>query len=535
MSDEVTTDSGIPLKRIYRPEDVASLDYDVHLGDSGSYPYTRGIHPEMFRRRPWIMRVLAGEGTPRQTNVRLRKLLAAGQTGIDVIGDSPTMSWLDSDHPLAAASVGTQGVPLCCLDDYRELLEGIPLDAVSLSWSAPAPFVVAALTCLAEERGTPTDAVRGSTIVVPLYCEDCSYATGHPVEMRMRLAVDAIEFSAQRLPNFHAFVEDAYYISEVGLNAVEELALALVEARAIIRALLSRGVPIDSFGHRIAFLLTARMDFFEEIAKYRALRRIWARMMRDEFGAQDPRSWRLTITVHTSGISLTASQLPNNIVRGAYEALAAVLGGCQAVEVCAFDEPFRVPTLEAATVALRTLQIIAYETGVTRVADPLGGSYYVETLTNELEERVLALVRDIEAKGDVLELARTGYFASVFHRAISRRHEALRTGIKKVVGVNVLVMPPEEDTLLRDLAETRFEVAQEQIEKVRELRRRRDQAKVRAALAHVASTAREPSANLVFPIMEALKVGATMGEIAGAVRTAYQAPYSPLEERLLAL
>jgi methylmalonyl-CoA mutase N-terminal domain/subunit len=277
------------------------------------------------------------------------------------------------------------------------------------------------------------------------------------------------------------------------------------------------------------------MDFFEEIAKYRALRRIWARMMRDEFGAQDPRSWRLTITVHTSGISLTASQLPNNIVRGAYEALAAVLGGCQAVEVCAFDEPFRVPTLEAATVALRTLQIIAYETGVTRVADPLGGSYYVETLTNELEERVLALVRDIEAKGDVLELARTGYFASVFHRAISRRHEALRTGIKKVVGVNVLVMPPEEDTLLRDLAETRFEVAQEQIEKVRELRRRRDQAKVRAALAHVASTAREPSANLVFPIMEALKVGATMGEIAGAVRTAYQAPYSPLEERLLAL
>lgn len=533
MPQDVTTDSGIPVKPIYRPEDVAWLDYGQDLGDSGSYPYTRGIHPQMFRERPWIMRVLAGEGTPKQTNQRLRKLLAAGQTGIDVIGDSPTMSWLDSDHPLALGSVGTQGVPLCCLDDYRELLEGIPLDGVSLSWSAPAAFVVAALACLAQERGADPARIRGSTILIPLYCEDCSYSNRQPIQMRMRLAVDTVEYCARHLPNFHAFVEDAYYISEVGLNAVEELALALVEARAIIRTLLAKGVSIDSFAHRIAFLLTARMDFFEEIAKYRALRRIWARMMRDEFGAKDPRSWRLTITVHTSGISLTASQLPNNIVRGAYEALAAVLGGCQAVEVCAFDEPFRVPTLEAATVALRTLQIIALETGITRVADPLGGSYYLESLTRELEERALAMVMEIEGKGGPVELAESGYFANIFHRAIARRHEAIRNGTKAVVGVNVLTMPPDEDTLLRQVAKTRLEVSTEQIEKVRELRRRRDPIALAKALSHLEETAHDPSANLIPAIMEALRADATMEEVTRAVRSAYGPTQDPILRRAL--
>ena len=523
------TQSRIPLKRIYSPDDVKDLVYERDLGDAGSYPFTRGSHPDMFRARPWITRALCGESTPRETNRRLKVLASKGQTGVDVIGDAPTVAYIDSDHPLAAKTVGTQGVPLCCLEDYREMLEGIPLDEVTLSWSAPYCFAIAGLAIVAEENGVPLAKIRGSTVLNSLFVEECGYATRLPLETRVRASVDCIEFCAKHLPNFHAFLEDVYYISEVALDSIEEVALALVEARFFINEALKRGLGIDDFAPRIAILVTARMDFFEEIAKFRALRRIWARMMKEEYKATNPRSLRPAITVHTSGLSLTAQQPANNIVRGAYEALAAILGGCQAVEISCFDEPYRTPSVEAASVSLKTQQIIACETGTTAVVDPLGGSYYVEALTSELERSILERVKEIEGKGDIRALSQGGYFRTIFDNAIRRYQEDIASGRRKVVGTNVFRVPPEEDTLLRETVETKIEVAEEQIQKIKELKAKRDSAKVKEALNAVYRGAQQGSVNLVPVTMEAFKKAATMGEITGAIRLAYGSAYDPFE------
>jgi len=521
--------SGIPIKRIYTPDDIQDLVYESDLNDAGSYPFTRGIHPNMYRERYWIMRVLCGESTPNETNRRLKLLSSAGQTGIDVIGDAPTVAFVDSDHPLAAKSVGTQGVPLCCLQDYQEMLDGIPLDKITLSWSVPHCFAIAGLATIAQKNKVSLDSIRGSTVIYPLYCEDCSYASRQPLDMRLRLAVDSIEFCARHMPNYHSFVEDVYYISEVGLDSIEEIALGLIEARLIITEVLKRGLSIDDFAHRIVLLVTARMDFFEEIAKYRALRRIWARMMREEYKAENPRSWRAVITVHTSGLSLTSKQLVNNIIRGAYEALAAVLGGCQAIEISCFDEPYRTPSADAATIALRTQQLIAYESGVAAVADPLGGSYFVEALTNEMERRIWDLVKEIENKGSAYELSQKGYFTALFDKAIKRYYEAVKSGHRKVVGVNIFTVPPEKDTLLRGMAETKIRVAEEQIQKIKELRVNRNRAEVKEVLEEVCHKAQDKKANLIPMIMEAFKRNATMGEITGAIRLAYDATFDPFE------
>lgn len=518
------TQSGIPLKPVYGPADLEGWSSAAQLGEPGDFPYTRGVRAEP---RGWIQRELSGEGDPARSNAQFKYLLSKGQTGLDVIGDTPTMACLDPDHPFAEHAVGTQGVSLCRLDDYRELYRDLPLDEITLSHSLPQVFALAGLYCVAKERGVSPATLRGSVLQVPFYCEDTGYAIQMPFELRLRLAVDSIAFCSEQMPRFHSFLEDTYYISDGGLDGVEEMALGFVEIRGIVRALLERGVDVDAFAPRIAILVNCRMDFFEEIAKIRATRRIFARMMREEFGARDPRSLAVNITAHTSGLSLTAQQPVNNVVRGATQALGLALAGAQAIEVSTFDEGYRIPSPEAHLVGLRTQQVIQLETGVTHVADPLGGSYYVESLTDEMERRIDERIGVIEAAGDPAELCAKGWFRRIFQDAMERHSRELDDGTLRKVGVNEHVVPSEEDVLLREVSEEKIEPFRERVGAIREHRVQRDNGRTKATLESLHACALDREANTMSDIVAATEAGATMGEIAGVLRMAYGQPADP--------
>jgi methylmalonyl-CoA mutase N-terminal domain/subunit len=515
------------VKPVYGPADLEDWSPSSQLGDPGAFPYTRGVleHPEA--RGGWIQRELSGEGDPARSNAQFKFLLSKGQAGIDVIGDTPTMGCLDPDHPFAEHAVGTQGVSLCCLDDYRVLYRDLPLDRITLSHSLPPAFALAGLHCAARERGISPAVLRGSVVQAPYYCEDTGYALQMPFELRLRMAVDSIAFCSERMPKFHSFLEDTYFISDGGLDAVEEMALGFVEIRGIVRALLERGVALDAFAPRIAILVNCRLDFFEEIAKIRATRRLFARMMRDEFGTRNPRSLAVNIAAHTSGLSLTAQQPVNNVVRGATQALALALASAQAIEVSTFDEAYRIPSREAHLVGLRTQQVIQLESGVTRVADPLGGSYYVESLTDEMERRIWEMVLRIEAKGEPAELCDTGWFRRLFQDAMERHARELGDGTLRKVGVNAHLIPEEEDVLLREVAEDKIEPCRERIGWIREYREQRDAAKVTKSLEALHACAEDRKANSMTAIVGATEAGATMGEMAGVLRMAYGVPADP--------
>ncbi|MCP5060713.1 MAG: hypothetical protein GY937_28790 [bacterium] len=519
--------SGIPLKPVYGPDDLEGWKSDERLGDPGSFPYTRGVRAHPEDRGGWIQRELSGEGDPARSNAQFKYLLSKGQTGLDVIGDTPTMACLDPDHPFAVRAVGTQGVSLCRLDDYRDLYRDLPLDEISLSHSLQPAFAIAGLYCVARERGVSPAALRGSVLQVPFYCEDTGYALHMPFDLRVRLSVDSIAFCSKEMPRFHSFLEDTYYISDGGLDAVEEMALGFVEIRGIVRALLERGVEIDAFAPRIAILVNCRMDFFEEIAKIRATRRIFARMMRDEFGARDPRSLAVNVAAHTSGLSLTAQQPVNNVVRGTTQALSLALASAQAIEVSTFDEAYRIPSPEAHMVGLRTQQVIQLETGVTQVADPLAGSYYVESLTDEMEGRIEERIRAIEAAGDAAHLCETGWFRRIFQEAMERHGRELEDGTLRKVGVNEHVIPEDEDLLLRDVAEEKIEPFRERIDVIREHRAHRDAGRAKAALESLYASATDRDANLMGDVVTATEAGVTMGEMAGVMRMAYGQPADP--------
>jgi len=520
------TSSEIPLRDYYTKEDVKHISYKDDLGDPSYFPFTRG----KYKTIRWIIRNLAGEKTPAETNNLLKHYASKGQMAIDVIGDAPTMAYIDSDHPLAEASVGSQGVPLCSRLDYQEMLNGVQLGEISLSYSVPSIFAIAGSYIMAKEGKIPSSSLRGSTILLPLYCESCGYATRQPVEMRIRLAVDTIEFCTKEMPNFYPFCLDTYYISEVALNSIEEIALGIIVGKVVIREALKRGLNVDDFAHRIVYLTTSQDDFFEQVAKCRALRRLWAKMMKREFGAKNSRSLALTTTVHTSGLSLTAQQPVNNIVRGAFQALASVLGGCQAIEISCFDEPYRTPSREAGIVAMRSQQIIFCETGAANVTDPLGGSYYIEYLTSKLQQEISDYVMKIEEKGDPIELAKEGFFQKIFENAIERYSKKIMTGERKKVGVNVFQIPLEEDTLLRETVESKFQVATEQIEKIEKFKKARDKYQVREALNQILQNTPKQK-NLTPLIIEAMKKGATMEEVTGAIRLGYDSGYDPFQMR----
>ncbi len=523
--DEARTRSGIPIEAYY-PPDGASGSEGIEI--PGEFPYTRGRHRPQTANGRWIQRELSGEGGPERSNEQLKYLLGKGQTGLDFIGDAPTQSNLDPDHPHARHTVGTQGVSICNKHDYLKLLDGIPIDKVSVSSSVPPISTIAGLYLAAKHYGIDPASLRGSAIQIPLYGEDCSYAYMLPCSLRVRLAVDSIAFCAEKMPKFHAYIEDTYFFSESGLNAVEEMALGFVEIRHLTRKLLERGVNVDAFAPRIGILVNCSMDFFEEIAKIRASRRIYAKMMKGEFGAQDPRSMSAVFTSHTSGLTLTAQQPANNIVRGAVQGMALALSGCQAIEISAFDEAFRTPSEAAHLVGLRTQQIIDIETGVSAVEDPLGGSYYVEALTDTMENRIWNMIREIESAGDPEVLSEEGYFRNIFHRGMEQHHKALQSQEKKVVGVNVHTLPEEQDTLLRDIVEGKIDPYYDRIKEITQFKLDRNHQKTAESLRALKAACQDETENLMQHIVNAFDEDATVGEITGTMRLAANMPFDTL-------
>ncbi len=530
---ERKTQSGIPLRPFYTAADMQDRDGGApsreELSDPGEYPYTRGRLASPRPRDSWIAQELSGEGTPRRSNEQFRQLIAKGARGVDVIGDAPTMSAIDPDHPLARHAVGNTGVSICRLRDYEDLYADLPLNELTLSHSLPpGAFAIAALHRVAGQRGFDPKALRGSTILLPAYCEDCSYQIHMPYDLRMRLALDSIEFAATEMPRFHAFLEDTYYISDGGLNSVEEMALGFVEIREIVRTLIERGVDVDSFAPRIAILVNCRMDLFEEVAKIRATRRIFARMMREEFGAKDPRSWSCAITAHTSGLSMTMAQPVNNVARGAVQGLALALAGVQAVEISCFDEAYRTPSHDAHMVSLRTQQIVQLEASADRVADPLGGSYFVESLTDEMEARILAMVANIESMGTLKEVSENGWFRRLFQDAMTRRAEEIHDGSLTQVGLNAFEIPEDEDNLLRDQSESKLEPCWDHIDEVRRFKESRDAVAVSEHISRIREVVSTNETNIIEPIADALEADLTQGEIAGALRLGVGEAYDPL-------
>ena len=436
------------------------------------------------------------------------------------------MGMFDPDHPLAANAIGTQGVSLCCLDDFRELYRDLPLETISVSASLPPVIALAGLYLVAREAGLSPANLRGSVLQAPFYAEDCGYAMHLPFKLRLRLAADTIEFASREMPKFHSFIEDTYFFSECGLDAVEEIALGLIEIRCVVREVLKRGIDIDGFAPRIAILVNCGMDFFEEVAKIRAARRLFARMMSEEFGARDPRSLSVVIASHTSGLSLTSQQPVNNVIRGTIQALALVVAGVQAIEISTFDEGYRTPSPQSHLVALRTQQIVHLESNAAGVST-LGGSYYVESLTDNIEKKIRGLVQSIEAKGDPEELVDKGWFKAMFHDAMERYSKELNALELKKVGVNVHQVPDEEDNLLKEVVQGKIEPCRGRIEHIRELKRKRSPEQVRSVLKSVRLAAATGSENMMPHIIGAMQSGATMGEIAGVMRMACHVPYDP--------
>ncbi len=517
--------SSTETKRLYTPLDVASTDYLRDIGFPGEYPYTRGIHPTMYRSKLWTFRQYAGYETAEETNKRFKFLLREGQPGLSVAFDLPTQLGYDSDDPMAAGEVGKVGVAIDTLADMEALFDGIPLDRVSTSMTinAPAAVLVAMYAAVAEKQGVPLHKVSGTAQndILKEYVARGTYI--FPPRPSLRLAADLIAFCAREMPRFNSISISGYHIRDAGATAVQEMAFTFANAMAYIDAVLERGVDIDDFGPRISWIFNTQNNFFEEVAKYRALRRMWARIMRERYGAKDPRSWMFRTHVQTGGATLTAQQPELNIVRAAIQALATVLGGVQSLALSCYDEALCLPTEEAQRIAVRTQQIIAHETGVTDTVDPLGGSYYVEWLTNELERQAWEYLHRIEDMGGAIAAIESGYMQREIQEAAYAQQRAVDEGRRIVVGVNRYRLDGEEPKMV---FRTSPEAERAQVEKLQRVRRERDNAQVARALQRLEEACRD-SENLVYPILEAVKAYASLGEICGVMRRIfgeYRAP-----------
>jgi methylmalonyl-CoA mutase N-terminal domain/subunit len=504
------------VEPLYSP-DNAPVDYGRDLGDPGEHPYTRGVYPSMYRGRLWTMRQFAGFGTAEETNERFRYLLEQGQTGLSVAFDMPTLMGYDSDHARSLGEVGREGVAVDSLEDARVLFAGIPLDRVSTSMTinSPAAILLAFYVCVAEEQGVPRAALRGTaqTDILKEYIAQKEWI--FPPEPSMRLVTDMVEFCAREMPLFHPISISGYHIREAGSTAAQELAFTLADGFAYVEWALRRGLHVDEFAPRLSFFFNAHIDFFEEIAKYRAARRIWARELKERYGAADPRSQLLRFHSQTAGVSLTAQQPELNIVRTALEALAAVLGGTQSLHTNSFDEAWALPTEHAVTIALRTQQVIAEETGVASTIDPLGGSYFLERLTGELERQAYDYFRRIEELGGVLPAIEQNFFQREIAEASFRFQQEVERGERRIVGVNCY---EEEEARELDLLRIDPELERRQVERVRALRARRDAASAEAALRRLEAEAAREDVNLMPAIVEAAKAEVTLGEMCDALR-----------------
>jgi len=520
MDDERrVTDSGIELRPLYGAGDLEGFDPARDLGQPGQPPFTRGVYPSMYRGRLWTMRQYAGMGSASDTNRRFRYLLDHGQTGLSVAFDLPTQMGYDSDHPRAEGEVGKTGVAICSVDDMRRLFDSIPLDQVttSMTINATAAILLLLYELVAEEQGIGADRIGGTVQndILKEYAARGTYI--YPPKPSMRLITDLFAYCRERIPKWNTISISGYHMREAGSTAVQEVAFTLANGISYVQAALDAGLAVDDFGPRLSFFFACHMNFFEEVAKFRAARRLWTRIMVDRFGAKDQRSLMLRFHTQTGGATLTAQQPENNIVRTAFEAMAAVLGGTQSLHTNSFDEALSLPTEHAVRIALRTQQVLGYETGVTDTVDPLGGSYFVESLTNEIETRAAEYIEKIDGMGGSVAAIESGWIQDEIHEAAFRIQQAVETGHRVVVGVNRYAGDDDEAVEIQTIDESEVE---SQKARVRELRASRDQAAVDEALRRVTGAA-QGTDNLLHPMKEALRLRATLGEVSDALRSVF--------------
>ncbi len=513
---DFVTQSSSDVVPLACPEDTRDLDYDRDLGYPGSYPYTRGIHPTMYRGRLWTMRLFSGFGTAKDTNERYKFLLDKGQTGLSVAFDYPTIMGYDSDHPRSLGEVGRCGVAISSLKDMETLFDGIPLDKVSTSMTinGPAAILFAFYLVVGEKQGVSYDKLRGTiqNDILKEYIAQKSWLV--QPEPSMRIITDIMAYAAEHVPQWNTISISGYHIREAGSTALQELAFTLADGFAYVEAGIAAGMDVDTFAPRLSFFWDSHMDLFEEVAKMRAARRIWARIMKEKYGAKNPRSWMVRFHTQTAGFSLTAQQPLNNVVRTAYEALAAVLGGTQSLHTNSMDETYALPTEGAVKVALRTQQILAYETGVPNTIDPLAGSYFVENLTNEMEKGCLEYFDKIEKLGGVVPAIEKGFFQREIAVAAFRYQKEIEERKRVIVGLNEFI---DDEEVPIEILKIDPAVDEEQRINLEELRSSRDNAAVKENLGRLAEACRDGS-NVMPRIIDAARAYATLGEIAGVFR-----------------
>jgi methylmalonyl-CoA mutase N-terminal domain/subunit len=503
-----------------KPEDIHDFDYERDLGDPGTFPFTRGVYPTMYSGRLWTMRQYAGYATAEESNRRYRYLLKQGQTGLSVAFDLPTQMGYDSDSPLAAGEVGKTGVAIDTLADMEMLFDRIPLDKVSTSMTinATAAVLLAMYVAVAEKQGVPSSQLAG-TVQNDLLKEYVARGTYiYPPAPSIKVAVDIIEYCSVHVPKWNTMSVSGYHIREAGATAAQELAFTLANGITYVQYAIERGLAVDSFAPRLSFFFNAHNNFFEEVAKFRAARRIWAHIMKEKFSARDPKSWMLRFHTQTAGATLTVQEPDNNAIRVALQALAAVLGGTQSLHTNSRDEALALPTEEAVKLALRTQQIIAYESSIPEVVDPLGGSYYVESLTNRIEHDVNAYLETIEEMGGALAAIERGYFQKEIHRSAYEYQKAIERGAISVIGVNRFVAEREVKKL--STLTVSPQTVRKQVRRLKNIKRERNNVDVRARLTTLKKAARD-STNLMEPILDCAKAYATIGEISDALREVY--------------
>ncbi len=519
LREKFETDSGIEVDTVYAPEDLDGLDYAEKLGYPGEYPYTRGVQPNMYRGRVWTMRQYAGFASPEESNRRYRYLLHQGQTGLSIAFDLPTQTGYDSDHPLAMGEVGRAGVPISSLADMELLFDGIPLDKVSTSMTinATASILLALYVAVGKKQGIEPSQLNG-TLQNDILKEYIARGTHiYPPQHSMRLVTDVFQYCAESVPNWNTISISGYHMREAGATAVQELAFTFANGIAYVQAAIDAGLEIDRFASRLSFFFASQNNLLEEVAKFRAARRMWANIMRERFGAKDSRSWRLRFHSQTAGVTLTAQQPDNNVIRTTVQALAAVLGGTQSLHVNSRDEALGLPTEESAQISLRTQQILAHESGVTETVDPLAGSYYVESLTDQLEKAAFDYIGEIDRLGGSVAALEDGYQTAEIHESAFKLQREIEEQERIVVGVNgyQTEMPPIQKFQKIDKEATR-----KQIERVKRVRVKRDEAATVKTLQRLRAVA-EGSDNTVPAILECVEAYATVGEIADVFRSVF--------------
>lgn len=517
--DIFTTISGMPIERLYTPLTTDALDYNEHLGYPGQYPFTRGVQPTMYRGRFWTMRQYAGFGSAQESNERYRYLLEQGQTGLSVAFDLPTQAGYDSDHPLSMGEVGKVGVAIDYIGDMRELFKGIPLDKVttSMTINAPAIVLLAMYLAVADEQGVPYNKLGGTVQNDILKEITVRGQYIYPPAPSMKLAVDLIEYCFKNVPKWNSISISGYHIREAGSTAAQEVAFTILDGIAYVQACIDRGLDVDTFAPRLSFFFNAFTDVLEETAKFRAARRCWAKIMKERFGAKDPRSMMMRFHVQTGGVTLTAQQPLNNIVRVALQTYAAALGGCQSLHTNSYDEALCLPTQEAVTVALRTQQIVAEESGATNTIDPLAGSYFVEAMTDKIEAQVTEYINEVDDMGGTLAAIEKGFIQKEIQQSAYRFQNEIENGERIYVGINKYTM---EDQPHSNLLRVDMKVGENEADKLRKMRANRDTAKLKTVLENLRKVSLG-NENVMPTVIEAVKANATIGEICNVWREVY--------------